>query len=932
MAEYSLGQAKGRIVIEYDGKGVKIASEGLEQLDKKAKKTSEGFDAAATRIATGGGILAAGIGLAAKKAIDFEKQISAIGAVSGATQADLDALRKKALQLGADTAFSASEAASAMEELAKAGVPIQGILQGAADATVALAAAGGVALPQAAELAADAMNSFSLSARDLPKIADLIAGAANSSSISVGDFGQSLKQVGAVANLAQISFEDTATAIALMGQAGIKGSDAGTSLKTFLSNLIPVTDKQVTLFKQLGLVTKEGSNAFFDAAGNAKKLGDISQILQVATKDMTSEQKQLTLETIFGSDAIRAAAVLTKSGAAGFETMAAAMGKVTAQEVAAKRLDNTAGALEQLKGSAETAAISFGTLLLPTLTKLFKALGDFADFLNGLDSDTKNLIVQIVSLSTALLLLLGAAVKVYQFAKAVQVLVLAIKAWTIWARIAQAATAAWTVVQTALSIAVNSTFIIVIAIIAALALLAAGIIYLYKHNETFRKIVDAVWAAVKKAIKATVDWIVHTAVPFLQKAGKAIGNFLVEAWKKIKPVIDFIVKGFKNMVANITAVIKFLAPIFKAAFGLIVSVVKTAWTIISAIFSVFRTVAMAIFVPVLKFLVAVFKRTWENISANVQLAWKVITTVWNAIVAFLTHIWNWIVDTVTIAWNAFSKVITAVFEFLRPYIEATVNAIAFLLTKAWNFIVETAKKVWGALVAFFKLLWGGITGTFDDAKAKIIAAIDGIKVIVDKIREFFGQLKAAADKGVGPLLDFIKQIPGKVLDGLGNFASLLFNKGKDLVQGLIDGIKSMFGKLKDTASDLIKNVSKFLPGSPAEEGPLSGSGYVLKRGERFAEDFARGIASTATKAKEATYGMVYELAGQLPVDNGALVGAAQTAAASNYTTNNGGNTTRTVSIQNVNITGVWDMEKPDVPRKIVAKLHEQLDRYGKEYR
>jgi TP901 family phage tail tape measure protein len=317
--------------------------------------------------------LTAGLGASVAAATSFESQMSAVKAVSGATASEMAQLQGLALQLGKDTSFSAKEAAQGIEELVKAGISIGDVMGGAAASSLSLAAAGAVSVKDAAEIAANAMNQFGLQGKDLAGVADLIAGAANASAIDVGDFKFSLAAVGAVANTVGFTFKDTATAIALLGQAGIKGSDAGTSLKTMLLNLQPSTKEQTKLFRELGLITASGANAFFDASGKVKSMAEVAGTLQTALKGMTQQQKLATLETIFGSDAIRAAAVFANEGAEGFREMADAMGKVTADEVAKERLNNLKGSLEQLTGSLETAAISVGLKLTPMLKGLVDA-------------------------------------------------------------------------------------------------------------------------------------------------------------------------------------------------------------------------------------------------------------------------------------------------------------------------------------------------------------------------------------------------------------------------------------------------------------------------------------------------------------------------------------------------------------------------------
>jgi cell wall-associated NlpC family hydrolase len=382
-------------------------------------------------LAIGGGLVA-GLGGAVTAAAGFEKTMSAVGAVSGATAAEMKALSSTALQIGKDTQFGAAEAAAGIEELVKAGVSIEDVLGGAAAAAADLAAASGTDLATAAEIASGAMNNFGKTGADMANVANTITGAVNASAIDINDFKFSMAAVGAVANTVGVSMEDTATAIALLGQAGIKGSDAGTSLKTMLLSLQPTTVKQSEEFARLGLtvtntsrvmeelikrgvdpavaaledneqqlfklitgwngvgkVTKEQqatweaaqkslglvSNSFFTAEGKAKSLAEISGVLQDATKGMTDQQKLASLELLFGTDAIRAAAVMAKEGAAGFGEMTDAMAKQgDAQRIARERLNNLSGSLEQLKGSLETAAITVGLALTPAL----KGLTDLA--------------------------------------------------------------------------------------------------------------------------------------------------------------------------------------------------------------------------------------------------------------------------------------------------------------------------------------------------------------------------------------------------------------------------------------------------------------------------------------------------------------------------------------------------------------------------
>ncbi len=413
-----------------------MASAGLQSIGGKLGGVGA---AAAGAAALGFGALAIGIGDSVNKAAEFEQTLSGIAAVTGKTTTELSGIRDLALQLGKDTAFSASESAKAIEELIKGGLEIDDVMNGAALATVNLAAAGGVSIPEAATIAANALAQFSLKGEDMAHVADLIAGAANASAIDVGQFKLSLQAAGAVASTVGFSFDDLAQGIAIMGKAGITGSDAGTSLKTMMLNLQPSTNAAAGVMRELGLFTTDNvaawnqlagelqdhplgraelakamkgnkdsaedlfkiakklgigaagnakdfnawaqstglaTNAFFTAEGKVKSLSEVAGILQDATSGLTEAQKLQALETLFGSDAIRAAAVLAKEGAAGFEEMAASMGKVTAKQVADKRMDNLKGSLQALSGTLETMQIMIGSAFLPVLNDLVKTLNE----------------------------------------------------------------------------------------------------------------------------------------------------------------------------------------------------------------------------------------------------------------------------------------------------------------------------------------------------------------------------------------------------------------------------------------------------------------------------------------------------------------------------------------------------------------------------
>lgn len=286
---------------------------------------------------------------------DFTKQLSNLQAVTGLSGEEMDKVKEKALDLGAQTQYSSTEAALGMTELLKAGVDVKDVLGDASQAALDLASAGQLQLGEAAEIMSTAMNAFHMD--DATHAADILAGAANASATSVGELKYSLAACASVAGGVGMSFDDTNTALAVFAQNGLKGSDAGTSLKTMLMNLTPQTSSAQKEFQRLGLLTEEGTSKFFDAEGRMKSLADIADILGESMAGMTDEEKMSSLNKLFGSDAIRGGMIMLREGAKGVRDMNKAMSNVTAHETAKVAMDNLNGSVLKLKSAWENLTI-----------------------------------------------------------------------------------------------------------------------------------------------------------------------------------------------------------------------------------------------------------------------------------------------------------------------------------------------------------------------------------------------------------------------------------------------------------------------------------------------------------------------------------------------------------------------------------------------
>ena len=334
--------------------------------------------ATAAGMAVAAATVAIGVG-SVKLAADFEQSLANTAAATGATKDQMAALRKEALGIGKDTSKSASEAAEAMGELVKAGVPLEKAIGGAARAVVQLAEATGSDVSAMAILVSNSMNTFKKDGLAAADIANIVAKAANASAIGTGDIAMALAAVGPVAAQAGLKMSDFATAVGILGNNALKGSDAGTSLKTMLMRLTAPTDGAKTILDGLNV-------SVFDAAGKTRGFRDILGDLQKSLVGATEEQKAATLSTLFGSDAIRAANILLGEGVEGWDAFGKSMSDApSVAEQSAIRLNTFNGAMDMLKGTIETIGIEIGTLFLPALTGIAKAAGDGLGYLLGAD-------------------------------------------------------------------------------------------------------------------------------------------------------------------------------------------------------------------------------------------------------------------------------------------------------------------------------------------------------------------------------------------------------------------------------------------------------------------------------------------------------------------------------------------------------------------
>lgn len=639
---------------EIKGKDGKLNWEGLKKGGAATKALGEGITDLGSSMTLGltVPIVAAG-GAAISVAANFDDAMSQVQGALGDASADTEGLRQLALQLGSDTVFSATEAAQAMVELAKGGLTEADIKGGALAASMDLAAAGQLNLADAAETTVQMMGSFGLGAGDATRIANALAGAANASSADVSDLTQAMSQCSAQASLAGWSLEDTAAALALFADHGVKGSDAGTSLKTMLQRLSAPTDQAADAMEAYGLEVRDSNGKMKDITGIADELTGKLGTLSDAERDAA-------LQTIFGSDASRAAAILMQSGSEGLQKYIAATNDATAAETMANaQKGELSWALENMGGAIESASIAFGSALAPAITAVAGVIGNVAEAFASLPSGAQTAIAVVLALVAAvgpLLVVFGSVVAMLS-----------------------ALSEGLLMLGGAFAVPLAPA----LAVAAAIAAVVAVLVTLWNTSETFRATVlaavDAISAKVQEIcaflapyVQAFVDQLVLT----VQAAMDVLLPIIEAALTVIIAIVVPVLTSIMDTVANVFATILATVTNVMAALS---SIIQGAWQVIQGIFQ-----------TVLGLIVGVvtgdFSMMSSGVSGILNGMSSIISGILQGILSVFSGIWNSIKSVAVGACNAVTGAVSGAFNGIRSVIENAMSGAKSTVSNALDAI------------------------------------------------------------------------------------------------------------------------------------------------------------------------------------------------------------------------------------------------------
>lgn len=833
-----VGSAVGHLDLDINGflKGLKTAQDEAEDTTKRISSEIGGhLQTAGKNLETVGSTLTKAVtvpivglgGLIVKTSSSFESAMSRVQAVSGASGGELQKLNKKAQELGATTAWSASEVADGMTEMAKAGWGASDIIDGMSGVLNA-ASASGEDLAQVSTIVADAITGFGLKAKDASRVADLLTESANAGTIDITDLGESFKYISPIAKTMGFSIEDVTTAISAMSMSGIKGSQAGTSLRTMLTRMVKPTDDVKNAMDELGIKLTNQDGSF-------KSLNTIMSEMRGKFSGMTDEQKTYYATVLAGQEGMSGLLSILGLTQEEYDKISESMKNCSgvAEDTAKTMLDNFGGQLTILKSSLEGVAIQFGEVLLPYFKNFVAWVQKVVLKLQSMTKEQKEQIVKWAAFAAAigptllvfgkltstigkLMSAFGAVPKVISTVqKDFKLLQLGITHIQEGFALSKAGFSGLGKEASVLGSFIGGLSAPMIASAAAVGVLVAAFTTLWKTNEDFRNKMTSTFKEITSAFSAFFSGI--------SERFNALGINL----ESIVNVIKSVWLGFCNL----------LAPIFESAFAQVSTVISTVLNVILGIVDVFIGVFTGNWSQAWNGIKEIFSSVWEGIKssfsnvgsllggvANSILSWfgTSLSGIWNGITSFFTNLGTSIVNSVsTFAVNVVNKgkemainFVSAVTEFFTnlPYkvgyfLGYTVTNVAMWTVNMVNKAREMGTNFINAVVTFFKNLptnvMNFLTNAYNNVRQWDINMVNSAKQVGMNF--------------VNNVINFIRQLPSNVsrwfnntINSARNFVSGLGAKGreagKSLLNNVVNTAKSIPSEMLSIGSNIVEGV------------------------------------------------------------------------------------------------------------------------------
>lgn len=819
--------------------------------------------------------IVAGFGAAMKKSIDFDDTMRKVKATSGATGNEFNQLRTKALQMGRDTKFTASESAEAMNYMALAGWDTKDMLKGVGG-VMNLAAASGEDLASVSDIVTDNLTAFGMKAKDSTHFADVLAQTSSKANTDVRGLGEAFKYAAPVAGALGYTVEDTSIAIGLMSNAGIKGEKAGTALRTMFTNLAKPTKAMKEEMDKLGI-------SITDSNGEMLPMRDVMDQLRNKMGGLSKDQQAAAASTIFGKEAMSGALAVINASDEDYKKLTKSIdgSKGASKRMADEMEGGIGGAMRKMKSAIESLAISLGDALAPMLYKIAKWITSLANKFTNLPKGIQKTIAIVGLLAAAIgpLLMIfgvmastiGTAITVlgslmtsmrtlsflsktsaaatgiwngvtatargiangYRYAVAALTTSQTIQA--IKTKIAATAMTVWTGVTKAATLATKGLGLairfmtgpigIVITVITALV---GVIVYLWKTNSTFRNAVIGIWNSIKNAAIAIFGFL---------------KNYIVGIWTAVKVSTIIIWNGIKTSAAIIWNAIKFAVQ----------HPIQALKNVLSALWNGMKNAAIKIWALLKNGVLAIIRAYVAQVRSNLNLVKRIVLTIFNAIKSFSIKVWNAIKNGILNIVRGLRNGIANIFKGIKNTVTTIFNAVKNFSIKVWNAIkngvIKRAKGLWNGVKAAFNALKKGTTAIFNAVKNFALKVWTNIKNgVVKRAKALWSGVKNAWNN--------LKKGTTKTFKAVGSFMSSKWSSIKsgtvNKAKALVSGVKGAWSRLSKSTHSTMNSVGGFMSKK---------WGSIKSNTVKLANGLKSGVTGAMSKMKGTLSGIIGKVKG-----------------------------------------------------------------------